>query len=77
MAPSAACECGSEEQIVDHVVLQCPIYRPPRGLHGLNVLDDETIVMAAEHLLRSGAAKQRIGPTRSNDGEGLDCALLW
>jgi len=42
MAPSGACECGAE-QTVDHVVLQCPIRRPPHGLHGLTVLDDETI----------------------------------
>ena len=42
MASSAACECGAEEQTVDHVVLQCPIHRPPHGLHGLTVLDDET-----------------------------------
>jgi len=39
MTSSVACECGAEEQTVDHVVLQCPIYRP---LHGLTVLDDET-----------------------------------
>ena len=43
MASSAACECGAEEQTFDHVVLQCPIHRPPHGLHGLAVLDDETI----------------------------------
>ena len=42
MASSAACECGAE-QTVDHVVLHCPIHRPPHGLHGLTVLDDETI----------------------------------
>ena len=42
MASSAACECGTEEQTVDHVVLQCPIHRPPYGLHGLTGLDDET-----------------------------------
>jgi len=43
-APSAACECGAdEEQTIDHIVLQCPIHRPPHGLHGLTVLDDETI----------------------------------
>jgi len=42
MAFSAASECGAEEQTVDHVVLQCPIHRPPHGLHGLTVLDDET-----------------------------------
>jgi len=43
MASSAACECGAEEQAVDHVVLQCPIHLPPHGLHGLTVQDDETI----------------------------------
>jgi len=43
MASSAACECGAEEQTVDPVVLHCPIHRPPHGLHGLAVLDDETI----------------------------------
>ena len=42
MTSSAACECGVEEQTVDHVVIQCPIHRPPHGLHGLTVLDDET-----------------------------------
>jgi len=42
MDSSAACECGAEEQTVDHVVLQCPIHRPPHGLHDLTVLDDET-----------------------------------
>jgi len=41
MAPSAACECGAEEQTAGHVVLQCPIHRP-HGLHGLTVLDNET-----------------------------------
>jgi len=40
---SVACGCGAEEQTVDHVVLQCPIHRPPHGLHDLTVLDDETI----------------------------------
>jgi len=42
-ASSAACECGAEEQTVDHVALHCPIHRPPHGLHVLTVLDDETI----------------------------------
>jgi len=42
MASSAACERGAE-QTVDHAVLQCAIYRPTHGLHGLTVLDDETI----------------------------------
>jgi len=26
MAPSAACECGTDEQIVDHVIRHCPIH---------------------------------------------------
>jgi len=42
MASSAVCECDTEEQTVDPVVLQCPIHRPPYGLHDLTVLDDET-----------------------------------
>ena len=41
LASSATYECGAE-QTVDHV-LQCPIHRPPHGLHGLTVLDDKTI----------------------------------
>jgi len=43
MASSAACECGAEEQTVNHVVFQLPIHRPLHGLNGLTVLDDETI----------------------------------
>jgi len=43
MYPSAACECGAEEQTAYHVVLQCPIHRPLHGLHGLTVLHEETI----------------------------------
>jgi len=42
MASSAACECGAEEQTIDHVILQCPIHQSPHRLHGLMVLDDET-----------------------------------
>jgi len=49
MAASAACECGAEEQTVDHVVLYCTIHRPPYGLHGLTVLDDETIECLRRH----------------------------
>jgi len=42
MASSAACECGAEEETVDHVVLQCQIHQPPHGKHGLTVLNDKT-----------------------------------
>ena len=37
MASSAACECGAEEQTVDHVVLQCPIHRPPHAGKDLRI----------------------------------------
>jgi len=37
------CECDADKQTVDHVVLQCPFHRPLHELHGLTVLDDETI----------------------------------
>ena len=43
MASSVACECGPEEQTVNHIVLQCPTHRHPHGLHGLTVLDNEKI----------------------------------
>jgi len=42
MDSSAACECGAEEQTVDHVVFQMFNPLAPHGLHGLTVLDDET-----------------------------------
>jgi len=43
MAPSAACERGTEKQTVVHVVLQCPIHRPLHGLHSLTIFDDDKI----------------------------------
>jgi len=43
MAPSAAYECGAEEQTFDHVVLHFSIHRPTHGLHGLTALDNKTI----------------------------------
>jgi len=59
MASSVACECGAEEQTVDHGVLQCLlIYRPPHGPHGLTVLDDETTNGCSTPAPRSSAAKQ-------------------
>ena len=55
MSSSAACECGADKQTVDHVVLQCPIHRPPHGLHGQMVLDDETIEWLLNTAPRSSA----------------------
>jgi len=43
MDASAACECGEEDQTVNHVLFQCTFHRPPQGLHNLAVLEDETI----------------------------------
>jgi len=43
MAYFAACECCAEDQAMDHVVLWCPIHRPPHQLHGMTFLNDETI----------------------------------
>jgi len=43
VATSAACECAAKGQAVENVDLRGPIHRPPHGLHGLTVLDDETI----------------------------------
>jgi len=43
MASSAACEWAAEEQTAHFLVLQCPIHQPSHGLHGLAVVDDETI----------------------------------
>jgi len=67
MASSAACERGTEEQTVDHVVLQCPIHRPPHGLHGLTVLDDETMewLINTCHKILCGQAV--VSTTRSNE----------
>ena len=42
LAPSPNCECGTSEQIADHVLTACPIHRAPHGARGLTVLDDET-----------------------------------
>jgi len=63
MASSAICECCAEEQRVDHVILQCPTHRPPsppRGLHGLTVLDDEAIEWLLKTCPKSSVTKQRI-----------------
>ena len=43
LASSASCECGAEEQTADHVILECPIYQAPNGIHGLMSVDDETV----------------------------------
>ena len=39
---SLNCECGTSEQITDHVLTACPIHWASHGIQGLTVLDDET-----------------------------------
>ena len=43
VAPSAACECGAEEQTTDHIIVEYPILRAPCGPRGLRDPDDNTI----------------------------------
>jgi len=74
MASSAACECGAEEQAVDHVVLQCPVHRPPHGLHGLTVLDDDTSewllntcpeILCGQAVVRTTRSKEKESPSHN------------
>jgi len=75
MAASAACECGAEDQTVDHVVFQCPIHRPHHGLHGLIWMMRQSIGCSTA-ALRSSAARQRTERTDSNDDDEAACACL-
>ena len=43
MAPSAACECGAEEQTADHIITSCPLYLSPNGPRGISAVDDDTV----------------------------------
>jgi len=67
MASSSACECGAEEQTIDYVVLQCPIHRPPHGLHGLTVLNDETIEWLLNTCPEIQCGQAVVSTTRSNE----------
>ena len=55
------CECGAEEQTVDHYVHQWPIHQPSHGLHRLTVLYDETI----EWLLKTWSSGQAVDSNNS------------
>ena len=63
----SACECGAEEQTVDHVVLQCLIHRPPDGLHGLAVLVDETIEWLLNTCPEISCGQAVVSTTRSKE----------
>ena len=48
LTPNAACECAAEEQTADHVILECPMYEAPNGMHGLLSVDDDTVTWLLE-----------------------------
>ena len=39
LSKSPACDCGADQQTVNHIINVCPLYRPPNGLHGLINVD--------------------------------------
>ena len=39
LSTSPACDCGGDQQTVNHIITECPLYRPPNGLHGLIDVD--------------------------------------
>ena len=48
MAPTAACECGAEEQTADHVITSCPIYSHPNGARGLAAVDESLLTWLSD-----------------------------
>ena len=39
LSKSPACDCGADQQTANHIITECPLYRPPNGLHGLIDVD--------------------------------------
>ena len=48
MVPSAACDCGAENQTAEHILAHCPLFSPPHEITGLVRLDDDTITWLHE-----------------------------
>ena len=48
MVPSAACDCGAENQTAEHILAHCPLFSPPHRITGLVRLDDDTITWLHE-----------------------------
>ena len=48
MVPSAACDCGAENQTAEHILAHCPLFSPLHGITGLVRLDDDTITWLHE-----------------------------
>ena len=45
MAPTAACECDTEEQTADHIITSGPIFHHPNRGIGLESVNDETVAL--------------------------------
>ena len=39
LSKSPACDCGADQQTANHIITECPLNRPPNGLHGLIDVD--------------------------------------
>ena len=39
LSKSPACNCGADQQTANHIITECPPYRPPSGLQGLIAVD--------------------------------------
>ena len=48
MASTGACECGAEEQTVDHLITTCPMYRYPNGAQGLVQVDENLVAWLSD-----------------------------
>ena len=42
LSNSPACDCGAAQQTENHIITECPLYRPPNGPHGLIDVDADT-----------------------------------
>ena len=60
MATRAACECGSEEQTVDHVLTSCPFYQFSEEGRGLEVVDDSTVAWLRNKCLAFSSVVQNL-----------------
>ena len=49
LSKSPACNCGADQQTANHIITECPLYRPPNGFHGL--IDVDVDAATSEWLL--------------------------
>ena len=39
LSKNPPCDCRADQQTANHIISECPLYRPPNGLHGLIDVD--------------------------------------